>query len=465
MSGDAKASARTTAPMVARPLPTVDEVKARLNRLTQAFAKAKTIIGNEVYEVELRLKSLEQEARQQERSVNAIKAGNRLRTTGTDELATAASAASSADAATADVDMISADGHAKSSVGGDGTAEGGGPSGGDVSALGTASTAEPAAEQTADGAVAGEGEVPKTAPTPAELERVSTRESAVNRRCESTTAVRGDKKGGAASEKEGGARLPRRANLTDSTTEQRNRKMLGMLVGTLKRAREEVSALGSAQQHKLQAVDAKLRSDRTQMIEAARERTCAQLLTTKRRHDDLASELAELDARLRQVQKLLDQADLAPRMRTETAPPLYYLPKRHNEATRTRLRQQQQATMGPLLEQLAALEAMPARHRLPTAADAPFERHGERAGAGGATAALTTADAPMAAVAEPPTESVAEARALDSAATPAAVVAAAVNSAREIAREIAEDANVAMGMDQHDEPLSSVLDQTAVEAS
>jgi hypothetical protein len=457
MSGDAKASARTTAPMVARPLPTVDEVKARLNRLTQAFAKAKTIIGNEVYEVELRLKSLEQEARQQERSVNAIKAGNRLRTTGTDELATAASAASSADAATADVDMISADGHAKSSVGGDGTAEGGGPSGGDVSALGTASTAEPAAEQTADGAIAGEGEVPKTASTPAELERVSTRES--------TTAVRGDKKGGATSEKEGGARLPRRVNLTDSTTEQRNRKMLGMLVGTLKRAREEVSALGSAQQHKLQAVDAKLRSDRTQMIEAARERTCAQLLTTKRRHEDLASELAELDARLRQVQKLLDQADLAPRMRTETAPPLYYLPKRHNEATRTRLRQQQQATMGPLLEQLAALEAMPARHRLPTAADAPFERHGERAGAGGATAALTTADAPMAAVAEPPTESVAEARALDSAATPAAVVAAAVNSAREIAREIAEDANVAMGMDQHDEPLSSVLDQTAVEAS
>ena len=57
MSGDAKASARTTAPMVARPLPTVDEVKARLNRLTQAFAKAKTIIGNEVYEVELRLKN------------------------------------------------------------------------------------------------------------------------------------------------------------------------------------------------------------------------------------------------------------------------------------------------------------------------------------------------------------------------------------------------------------------------
>jgi hypothetical protein len=445
MSGDATAVASSAAPMVAWPLPSVDEVKARLNRLTQAFAKAKTIIGNEVYEVELRLKSLEQEARQQERSVNAIKAGNRLRTN-------------------ADVDMISADGPAKSSVGGDGSAEGGGPSGGDVSALGTASTAEPAAEQAADGAVACEGEVPKTASMSAELERVSTRES--------TTAVGGDKKVGAASEKEGGARLPRRVNLTDSTTEQRNRKMLGMLVGTLKRARDEVSALGSAQQHKLQAVDAKLRSDRTQMIEAARERTCAQLLATKRRHEDLASELAELDARLRQVQKLLDQADLAPRMRTETAPPLYYLPKRHNEATRTRLRQQQQATMGPLLEQLAALEAMPARHRLPTAADAPFERHGERAGARGATAALTTADAPMAAVAEPPTESVAESSQvkssqvkLDAAATPAAVVAAAVNSAREIAREIAEDANVAMGMDQHDEPLSSVLDQTAVEAS
>ena len=130
--------ASSAAPMVARPLPTVDEVKARLNRLTQAIAKAKTIIGNEVYEVELRLKSLEQEARQQERSVNAIKAGNRLRTN-------------------ADVDMISADGPAKSSVGGDGSAEGGGPSGGDVSALGTASTAEPAAEQAADGAVAGEG--------------------------------------------------------------------------------------------------------------------------------------------------------------------------------------------------------------------------------------------------------------------------------------------------------------------
>ena len=114
--------ASSAAPMVARPLPTVDEVKARLNRLTQAIAKAKTIIGNEVHEVELRLKSLEQEARQQERSVNAIKAGNRLRTTGTDELATAASAASSADAATADV--ISADGHAKSSVGGAARASG-----------------------------------------------------------------------------------------------------------------------------------------------------------------------------------------------------------------------------------------------------------------------------------------------------------------------------------------------------
>ena len=443
--------ASSAAPMVARPLPTVDEVKARLNRLTQAFAKAKTIIGNEVYEVELRLKSLEQEARQQERSVNAIKAGNRLRTTGTDELATAASAASSADAATADVDMISADGHAKSSVGGDGTADGGGSSGGDVAAIGTASTAEPAAEPAADGAGAGEDEVPKTAFKPAELERLSTRES--------TTAVRGD-----TSEKEGGARQPRRVNLTDSTTEQRNRKMLGMLVGTLKRAREEVSALGSAQQHKLQAVDAKLRSDRTQMIEAARERTCAQLLTTKRRHEDLASELAELDARLRQVKELHNLADLAPMMRTETAPHLYYLPKRHNDATRTRLRQQQKATMGPLLEQLAALEATPARQRLPTAAEAPGERRGERTGGGGATAALTTADAPMAAAAKPPTESVAEARALDAAATPAAVVAAAVNSAREIAREIAEDANVAMGMDQHDEPLSSVLDQTAGEA-
>ena len=438
--------------MVARPLPTVDEVKARLNRLTQAIAKAKTIIGNEVYEVELRLKSLEQEARQQERSVNAIKAGNRLRTTGTDELATAASAASSADAATADV--ISADGHAKSSVGGDGTADGGGSSGGDVAAIGTASTAEPAAEPAADGAGAGEDEVPKAAFKPAELERLSTRES--------TTAVRGDKKGGAASEKEGGARLPRRVNLTDSTTEQRNRKMLGMLVGTLKRAREEVSALGSAQQHKLQAVDAKLRSDRTQMIEAARERTSAQLLATKRRHEDLASELAELDARLRQVKELHNLADLAPMMRTETAPHLYYLPKRHNDATRTRLRQQQKATMGPLLEQLAALEATPARQRLPTAAEAPGERRGERTG-GGATAALTTADAPMAAAAKPPTESVAEARALDAAATPAAVVAAAVNSAT-TARDAAEDANVAMGMDQHDEPLSSVLDQTAGEA-
>ena len=440
--------ASSAAPMVARPLPTVDEVKARLNRLTQAIAKAKTIIGNEVHEVELRLKSLEQEARQQERSVNAIKAGNRLRTTGTDELATAASAASSADAATADV--ISADGHAKSSVGGDGTADGGGSSGGDVAAIGTASTAEPAAEPAADGAGAGEDEVPKTAFKPAELERLSTRES--------TTAVRGD-----TSEKEGGARQPRRVNLTDSTTEQRNRKMLGMLVGTLKRAREEVSALGSAQQHKLQAVDAKLRSDRTQMIEAARERTSAQLLATKRRHEDLASELAELDARLRQVKELHNLADLAPMMRTETAPHLYYLPKRHNDATRTRLRQQQKATMGPLLEQLAALEATPARQRLPTAAEAPGERRGERTGGGGATAALTTADALMAAAAKPPTESVAEARALDAAATPAAVVAAAVNSAT-TARDAAEDANVAMGMDQHDEPLSSVLDQTAGEA-
>ena len=44
-------------------------------------------------------------------------------------------------------------------------------------------------------------------------------------------------------------------------------------------------------------------------------------------------------------------------LRTETVPPLYYMPKRHNDATRARLREQQRATIGPLDEELKVMAA------------------------------------------------------------------------------------------------------------
>ena len=150
-----------------------------------------------------------------------------------------------------------------------------------------------------------------------------------------------------------------RARLDDGASKVRTRNMFGMMMSTLKRARQEVSASeqGAAQQQKLQAVDEKLRSDRMRALEQAREQRGARLVRETEHRAALVKEQAELERDLRALNDITQQVSLSHLfVRTETEPPIYYLPKVHNDATSARLRSQQRAVLSVSVAQLDEIE-------------------------------------------------------------------------------------------------------------
>ena len=133
------------------------------------------------------------------------------------------------------------------------------------------------------------------------------------------------------------------------------------------------------QQQKLEKVDAKLRSDRTKLLEFQRSFISERKGSELQRRDTIRGQRHQLDERLRQLTWDSHALALSAFIKTESGPPIYYLPKTHNEATSARLRHQSESELaklsGSLLMQgdLAALTALdsPAEAPVPMEAQEP----------------------------------------------------------------------------------------------
>jgi hypothetical protein len=163
----------------------------------------------------------------------------------------------------------------------------------------------------------------------------------------------------------------------DEGSKQRNRKMFGLLRGTLQLAREESSSSKRAamQQQKLEKVDAKLRNDRTKLLDFQRSFISERKGSELERRDAIRGQRQQLDERLQRLTWDAHTLELSAFLKTESGPPIYYMPKVHNEATRARLRQQSEAVLAklsgsPLME--ANLASLTAFDR-PEPADASME--------------------------------------------------------------------------------------------
>jgi hypothetical protein len=191
-----------------------------------------------------------------------------------------------------------------------------------------------------------------------------------------------------------GARRRPRLRIEDGVGKQRTRNMFGVLMGTLKRARDEVSASdqGAVQQQKMAAVDERLRSDRLAALDRALERTTARLETARTRHEALSVEVEALDVRARRLACLAHEAALANFLHTETAPRIYYRPAQHSDATRALLTRQQRAVLGGLEARLLELE--------PRRPDAAGEDMETAEAPGSPTAVLAATPAPGSAAPE-----------------------------------------------------------------
>ena len=67
----------------------------------------------------------------------------------------------------------------------------------------------------------------------------------------------------------------------------------------------------------------------------------------------------DLDKRVRKLHAISHSASLTRFLCTESVPPVYFLPRRHNDATRDHLRRQQQQVLEPLITELVKLESVP----------------------------------------------------------------------------------------------------------
>lgn len=149
----------------------------------------------------------------------------------------------------------------------------------------------------------------------------------------------------------------------------------------------------AARQEKLQRVDEKLRTSRTQLLEDQRASLGARREADQRYRDALRVEKGELDTRLQALLRLAEKATKAHCIRTETEPPIHYRPKAHNTVTRTLLRVQQRESLPPLVEELASLEALPApAKREVVVAEGRSEDTAMAEGAEGAPAAAAPAE-------------------------------------------------------------------------
>ncbi|KAL1521721.1 hypothetical protein AB1Y20_021376 [Prymnesium parvum] len=166
----------------------------------------------------------------------------------------------------------------------------------------------------------------------------------------------------------------------DDSTKQRSRKMFGMLLGTLQRARKESSGTNTVQHEKLRKVDEKLRTDRTRLIEYQRTLLAERKAAETVRRDEIRLERTELHERIRQLAAIANAASNAKFIKTEVEPPIYYLPKVLNDATRARIRAQQADVLPPLIAQLDQILETPIKARgLPEGRGAPARAMGDEA--------------------------------------------------------------------------------------
>ena len=187
----------------------------------------------------------------------------------------------------------------------------------------------------------------------------------------------------------GATRLERRSSRDGGASKQRDRKMFGVLMGTLREAKQQALASGVAamRQQKMERVDAKLLADRERSLLAQREKLATEKVALTQQREAVLAQRAELDEIMRTVSAMVHAARLACFIRTETEPPLYYLPVKHNQATRNRLAKQRETVLQPMLAKLGELR--------PFIADAAAE-HNQRV----ARVAATTAT--LRPIAEPP---------------------------------------------------------------
>ena len=327
------------------------EVGATLERAARSKAKAKgrlDRVNHELRDIEHRLKHMERVVQEASRAEAALSAGQRARMV--DDPAAGASGASAASS----------------------------------DALAPA-VPPPAAEDAADTAMAVED-------VPASAGEVSA--SAAGGGAEAPMDAAGRRPGG------GGRHVSPRARQSagDGASTERNKKMFGMLMGTLRRARDDdrASGIGAVQQAKLQKVDEKIRSDRVRLIGTQKAEASARLGGDQQRQRQLLGEKDVLVDRLRALAALHQKLSLLQFVKTDAEPPLYYQPKVHNAATSAKLREQQERGLGPLSAELERLEELPE----PTPARAEA---GQDAAIGGcsdpATSTAGTAASPGAAAA------------------------------------------------------------------
>eukprot|EP00316_Scyphosphaera_apsteinii_P008223 CAMPEP_0119322336 /NCGR_PEP_ID=MMETSP1333-20130426/57885_1 /TAXON_ID=418940 /ORGANISM="Scyphosphaera apsteinii, Strain RCC1455" /LENGTH=472 /DNA_ID=CAMNT_0007329535 /DNA_START=15 /DNA_END=1433 /DNA_ORIENTATION=+ len=162
----------------------------------------------------------------------------------------------------------------------------------------------------------------------------------------------------------------------DNNTQQRNKKMFSLLRGTLVRAREEQHVSRdkslSLQQQKLEKVETKLKSDRSKLLEFQRSFISTQKESIVKRKKAITRERSALDERLMTITRDTHILALSSFIKTVSDPPIYYLPKSHNDSTRALLRQQQQAVRLQLADS-PIMETDPLALQLDTepAAEAP----------------------------------------------------------------------------------------------
>ena len=160
----------------------------------------------------------------------------------------------------------------------------------------------------------------------------------------------------------------------DAGARQRNSRMFGILRGTLQRAKDDQAKSGtvSLQQEKLEKVDAKLRSDRTKLLEFQKtflvERQGSQL----ERRDKLRAARSTLDDRLMQITWDSHALALGAFIKTESGPPIYYKPRSHNEATRARARALADSELSRLSGSLVMADDPSAHARLDDEFEAEF---------------------------------------------------------------------------------------------
>ena len=259
-----------------------------------------------------------------------------------------------------------------------------------------------------------------------------------------------------------GGRSPRVS--LDEYGRQRSRKMFGVLMGTLARARVEVSSQGTAQREKLSRVDEKLRDDRARGLQVQRETLVANRAKEQAHREALDAERAAIEERLTTLGAVAHSAALAISLATETTPRVYYQPKVHNAATRARLAAQQAAALPPLRDKLdehdaAPIEAAPPPSGRPASEGADGEAATDGEAAGGEAAGREAAGGEEAEPAGGDTEAMGgEAAPMETADGDAAEGAGAAPTAAEKAEEErGEEQEEPALMKTADESLESVI--------